>query len=502
MSDFKRQHPVAAITRSFELIRGNLITIVVFLILGTQREEFPFVWMFVGMFALLLVSGVISWWRFIYKVEEGELHIKRGLFVRKNLYLSSDRIQVIDFTAGIIQRMFGLVSVQIQTAGSTSREASLSAVTRADADELVFHLRKNINDEEDVQSDGEESPEMPRNDKDDLLWRDFLPGKELIIAASTSGSFGIALSIILTLYSQLEPVISDTRFYEWVFDNLPTESDTSVILGFIVSFIIISWLFSFLSTIFSYGDFCLTTKKDEFIITRGIFEKKRITIPFNRIQAVKITEGILRQPFGYATLSIESAGYGDQAGSGTLVLFPLIKKTAIPDLFSRILPQYKDEIPSVKPPVRAARRYMFRNAAFFVILAATGYFLLDVSEWIALLAVPGLFWGWLKYRDAGLACSKSLIIVRTRAIARNTTIMQRYRLQDMNLNQSFIQKWRDLITLNVNVASGDHGYGVVLRDLEGDLRQNLIEWMARNEIHTLPGVDERKELSLPDFGIR
>jgi putative membrane protein len=142
MSDFQRQHPVAALSRAFGLIRGNIVTILVFLFVGAQSESFPFLWWTLGGFAFLLVVGVANWWRFLYKVEDGLIHIKSGIFVRKNLYLTNDRIQVIDITAGVIQRSFGLVRLDIQTAGASSRAAAIEAITREKADEINQLLRR------------------------------------------------------------------------------------------------------------------------------------------------------------------------------------------------------------------------------------------------------------------------------------------------------------------------------------------------------------------------
>ena len=143
MYDFQRQHPIAAVSRAVTMIRANLVTILVFLFIGAQSESFSFFIMIGGGFALLMISGFLDWWRFLFKVEEGEMHIKRGIFVRKDLYLTKDRVQVIDISSGVIQRMFGLVRIDIQTAGATSRAAMIEAVPLKVAKEIKQKLSKN-----------------------------------------------------------------------------------------------------------------------------------------------------------------------------------------------------------------------------------------------------------------------------------------------------------------------------------------------------------------------
>src|SRR5690625_7273733 len=98
-----------------------------------------------------------------------------------------------------------------------------------------------------------------------------------------------------------------------------------VVVTTILIFVVFAWFFSFASTLLTFGNFQFDIKKDELVVSRGIFETKKITVPFNRIQAIHITEGIIRQPLGYASVHLESAGYGDEQGSGSFVLMPLIK---------------------------------------------------------------------------------------------------------------------------------------------------------------------------------
>ena len=78
----------------------------------------------------------LSWLRFTYRIEEGELRIESGFFVKKKRYIPFERIQSLDFSEGILQRLFGLVKVKVETAGSSGSgeaEAVLTAITKAEA---------------------------------------------------------------------------------------------------------------------------------------------------------------------------------------------------------------------------------------------------------------------------------------------------------------------------------------------------------------------------------
>ncbi len=163
--------------------------------------------------------GVISWLRFTFKIEDGELRIEQGVIIRKKMYLTSDRIQVIDISAGVVQRLFGLVAVEVKTAGSTSKEAKISALSREKAEELKSLLRKNIGDK-DLEEDGEVEEKQIYT----------LTNRDLLIAATTSGRLGVALSIVGAAFSQIDQVISEEQMIRFIESNLPHSTSTSVII--------------------------------------------------------------------------------------------------------------------------------------------------------------------------------------------------------------------------------------------------------------------------------
>jgi putative membrane protein len=457
MFEFQRQHPIAAVSRAVTMVRTNLVTILIFLFIGAQSESFSFFLMFGGGFVLLIISGVLDWWRFQFKVEEGEMHIKRGIFVRKDLYLTKDRIQVIDISSGVIQRLFGLVKIDIQTAGSTSRAAMIEAVPLETAKLIKQKLSKN----------GETSEESTENDVTQKEVHKYgLPNKDLLIAASTSGRFGIALSVLGTLFSQIEPAIRESNLFEYLFSMLPAQTDTFMVISVIIVFVVIAWLISFFSTLFMYGDFSLEVKKEELLISRGIFEKKRITVPYKRIQALYVTEGIIRQPLGFCSIHIHSAGYGDEQGSGSIVLFPLIKRKKVNSLLEKVVPQYDVNLKGIKPPIRAMRRYIFRSAALLTLVTAAIYWTLPLSGWIWLLPLLSVWWGWLKYKDAALGWDEENVIISDRKLSKTIAIVKRDRIQDASVYASWIQRFRKLCSAEIHVASGDHGSSFSVDDIE------------------------------------
>ena len=152
MSEPKRLHPIAAVIHFIKHLKDLFFPFVVIFLFGGNGLSLSF-WemLFTATFIILsLVIGIFSWLRFTYRVEDGELRIESGVFVRKKRYIPFERIQSLDFSEGIFQRPFGLVKVRVETAGSSGSqdaEAVLTAISKAEAtaiQEILTSVKKQV----------------------------------------------------------------------------------------------------------------------------------------------------------------------------------------------------------------------------------------------------------------------------------------------------------------------------------------------------------------------
>lgn len=470
MSELQRQHPAAALANAIDIIKANFITIVILVFVGSggQEANFTLYWI-IGTFLFLLIWGVISWFRFEFSVEKGELRIERGVFVRKKIYLTSDRIQVIDISAGIVQRLFGLVAVEVKTAGSSSKQAKISALTRKKAEELKHLLREDT-------KGAEQEPDQQEPVKQSTIYS--LGTKDLIMAASTSGRFGVALSVVGVLFSQVEQLISEEQMIRFAEMIMPRTTDASIIVMWIVAIIVVSWVFSFVSTLIKYYDFVVEVREDELLIARGLFERTQLTVPFNRIQAVQMKEELLRQPLGYASLVIESAGYGEQEGNST-TLFPLINRDRVFHFIDNVIPEYRtaltqsDEVPQV-----ALRRYLFRMFLISIPVIVLAWSFIPYGIYSLFLLIPALFLGYQQYQDAEIGRSEDTIQLTFRLLSKTTAIVKKYRMQSCQVKQNPFQKRLGLGHFTIHVASGNQGRNFTVRDIEINKAMAYQRWLS------------------------
>ena len=478
MSEFRRQHWAAAVDRLFTAVRQNFVTFLILIFVGTRQAGGDyFVYVLLGTMALTFFSGIAGWYRFQYRVAEGELQIKKGIFVRKKVYMAKERIQVIDVTEGLVQRVFGLVKVEVKTAGGGTESATINAMTFEEAEDLKRELRNSSR----INVEGGELLEESEVDfEEEFLDEWKISSKELVMAAFTSGNFGLIASILGALSGQLDAVLTDETI-EYIQGLLPGLNNTTLVLTVIVVILLVSWTFSFLGVIFNYSDFSVKKTEKELLIRSGLIERKHITIPFDRIQAIRFVEGVLRQPLGCGMLYVESAGFEQNAKERSIVLVPFISRKKMNDFFDRFLSDFHIPELDISPPRRAFFRYLRRPSYLLLIAIPIAWYFWDFGWLMSFFLIPATILGWLRYNDAGLYFDSKLIALQFRNFNRKTAFIRRKRIQVIEESTNPFQERKDISSLSVTAASGAKGIEFSIDDLESSDVSRVRKWLLSGE---------------------
>lgn len=97
-----------------------------------------------GILVLGVVIVVVQVWSYrhlFYEVGEEEFSLYSGIFTKKRMHIPYQRVQSVNHTASILQRLAGVCTVKIETAGGASNEgATVPYITNADAETLRLEL--------------------------------------------------------------------------------------------------------------------------------------------------------------------------------------------------------------------------------------------------------------------------------------------------------------------------------------------------------------------------
>lgn len=90
----------------------------------------------------ILIYPPIEYIQWAYMIAPDRIEIKKGIFYRTHTVIPISRIQHVAVTQGVLQRPFGLSTVQIHTAGDIMEIQELSTEV---AEDICSHLQKRVN---------------------------------------------------------------------------------------------------------------------------------------------------------------------------------------------------------------------------------------------------------------------------------------------------------------------------------------------------------------------
>jgi putative membrane protein len=454
MAEGRRLHHAAVLAGVIDQLRGFILPIIVLSLIGGRGggESLTRAAIYTGLGIVVSTTmSAINWSTTRWFITDDSVRLRTGVLSENVTVVPFDRVQAIDTTRGPIQRLFGVVEAQVQTAGGGKRgEIVLKAITESDADELREAVR------------GAAVPARPVGGDDqaheELVWE--LGTRGLVSAAATSGSLGVLLPFVAAAIQWTDDIFGSSAAQTVVPDNAGEALRDLAIV------IVAAWLLSFAGTVAAFARFRLVRDGERLRVHRGFLERREASVPVERVHAVRIVEGLLREPFGLAQVRIDSAGYVKEAATAQTI-FPLVRREEVPALIGRYLPEFAGRIDGLeRVPPRAARRFILPLALPWPLAAVVLAVIVGpLGLLLAAGAVIGAVLGFARYRAAAYRVDDERVIFRGRGLARSTAVAKPPRLQEVHLTANWFQRRGRLATLVVGIGSGRH---IGVRHLSGE----------------------------------
>ncbi|WP_435552808.1 PH domain-containing protein [Natrinema sp. CGMCC1.2065] len=425
--------------------------------------------------------GIAYYYRFTYEVTASTFDVSSGVFARRSREIPYRRIQNVDLSQGLFERLFGLAVVSIETAGGGDTEATLRFVSEDEAERLRSEIRRltaatgestAVPDSDQSASDEPTASERTRENHSPgggaptLLFD--LEVRELLLYAVTSFRWGAAvfpIAIVVFLGgadsgSGLVPafVIDAARPFGGPDALEGAAVGPLLVLAAVtaVQWSVFTYVSSAIYTVANYYGFRLGRAGEDFVYERGLVQRYSGSIPAEKVQSVTVTENPLQRLVGYAGLWVETAGYGPDSGGGSQSAVPMAKRDRVyrfaENLTGAESPDFRG------PPTLARRRYLGRYAIVAAVIVAVAFGLARVStfdRWyltaVVFLAVPPA--AYLKYANLGYFVGDDHLVIRSGFWKRRTTVIPYYRIQTVSTRRSVFQRRLGLASLAVDTAS-------------------------------------------------
>jgi putative membrane protein len=406
------------------------------------------------------VNGLVTWYTTTYVASPEGIGLRSGLLSRRETFVRRSRVQALDVTQQPLQRLFGVVELEVQTAGGgKGGEIGLVAVAGDEAERLTRLLHPA---QDEPQPDAPAPPAGPSRR---------LSGRRLVAAALTSGQLGLLVPAAAGAYQLASDAGADPQ------DAVALAPDGALGWGVLaVALLVAAWLVAAAAVVSAFAGFEVQREGERLRIRRGLLSRRSSTVPAARVQAVIVVEGLFRQPFGLAALRVEVAGYAAESPSAR-TLFPLLRRDEVEDFLAALLPELAGGDGALQPPPRrAARRYVLPPALLGLAAGiAAAVVLPGTQPWPLAAALLGATLGALRYRAAGWRLAGGLLVVRRRRLARRTVIALARRRQRQSWTQSPLQRRARLADVEVAIGAGTEAE---VRHLDAGVARGLWERLA------------------------
>lgn len=447
----RRQHPLGPLLRLQGVGQALLFGVVAGGSRGGSQRLLSLV-----PIVLLVAFRAVEWATTSYEVAAAALRIDSGLLTRRQREVPLDRVQQVDVRRGLRHRLFGLCQVTVDAAGSSGGEVTL-VLSEAEAARLRATLAPPSGASEPGQPG--EAAAIGGQTAPPALVR-LRPGA-LALAGITGAKQLVMLAVVGSVLQLVDNVPAGLR--NGLVDRVPRGT------GWLVAAAVLAlpaWCaLAALAQLATDLGFTLRSDGAMLQVRRGFPTEREASLALDRVQLVRVDQGLLRRPLGLVAVQVAAAGSGSTADAQVSRLtVPILPVGEVDDLVAAVLPG-AGPLPELIPaPPAAWRRQLLRRvvpATVVAVIATALAFPWGVAAFVLVPVAGGL--GHLAYRGLGHACTPTHLVTRRGGLGRRTVVVPVARTQSARVRQSRLQRRAGLATLHLDAAGrGNVGVAVDL----------------------------------------
>lgn len=459
----ERLHPLYLLTGLGKVARNAWGLLAGGAILALRDQAGLAILLFAGFVLLSMISLLVRWLTFEYRVGGHEIRVDQGLLSRSSRAIPFDRVTDVDIEQGPLHRLFGLARLRIETGASgaaAAEEGVLEAVALSRAEAIREHVRarrRMASAPVEIAEQGEPLFAMdPRR-------------------VATLGLFNFSLAVIAALFGASQTVgelIGFDPFSRVFWADLLARTGplrdyvvahrAVAIAGGTALLALIGIATGLARTWLREHGFRLDRTETGFRRRRGLLTLTDVTIPARRVQAAILATGPVRRAFGWFALKFQSLAMDGKQGDH--VVAPLARLDEVAAVQASLGRPLAPADPAAWRPI--ARGHVVSAAAVLgpaILLALAAGLMFDPLNLIVAAGL-GVALGarWLDWRRARYALADGHLFIDSGWWRQRRAIIPVARIQTIDLAESFWTRAFRFCRLRLGIAGGTilAGYSV------------------------------------------
>ncbi len=412
-----------------------------------------------GFAALNLLGSVLTYFRFYFYLEDGAIVIDKGILRKTKTNIPFERIQTINFKQNILHQIFGVVSLEIDTAGAKKSELTIDALKKEDAEALRSFILKekaqiitsDANAEEIVETEQEEEEVVLHLSVPDLF--------KVGISQNHLKSMGILFAFVFSTLNEYTDDVPDL-----IADQLSGYDDVIVNSGwimFLVSVIvvgIISFAYSLITTVLGNYDLKLSIQQSGGLkLVKGLLNREEISVNKRKVQIVSWSDNPIRMMFNMFTMQIEQASSAEADQLKSKIRVPGSYQAQVDRVVKAVFPEefYRPEEQHSVSKLLKYRLFAFLGVIPVLIAIAASF---SHVGWQSLYFLVWTVFMWFTvsayYRKRSYEVNDELLRNNRGTFGHIYELIQLYKIQSVVIKQSWYQRRKQLATIILSTAAG------------------------------------------------
>ncbi len=403
--------------------------------------------------ALLLIMGVsalIKHFFFSFWIDADTFYVKEGWLRKKNKTIPIDRIQSLNVEQTLLHRFTNTGKVLVETAGSAKAEVEIRAISMEVVEELqhkLFQQRK--------QTVGKVVESIIPAQEKPLFTLGFLDLIKIGLSQNHLRTIGVVLVVVIGFLDDLENqwgILPEGKLEEM--GEAAQSMMVLITLGAVLTVgVIIS---SVVRILLTHADLTLFHNGQRFRLNAGLLTIRETVVSDRKLQSLTWSENPIQRLFGLFRLNFSQATMDSPEGRQQ-VSIPGLYKQSLQEILSLV---FRSEQRDQGAWAGIDHRYFWKQwigtGILPALIASIGGFVVEFSLWF-----PALIWllisggfAWKMARKWKWFLNRDLLVLKQGWLTSQSTFLPIYKIQSMSLHQNPVQRWRNLVSITLHMASG------------------------------------------------
>lgn len=443
-------------------------TILLFFIIKSKASQELNLYVFILIGAIVLLSiihSLLYYKNFSFQIKDNAFVLQKGYINKENKSIPLERIQTVNIKQNFIQQMIGVVQLDIDTAGSKGKEISLPALRMSQAKELENILLSKKQDNIETDDILEQTSIIAEKNKT-LLSLSVIDLAKIALSDNIFKGGLLVLSFLYGLYIQYGELVSEK--YSTEIETAKTSfsaANWKTFTFLFLVFILLSITISIILNILVNFNLKLSLASQGYKIERGLFNKKSMILPINKIQTYTWTTNPLRKLLNIVTISIKQAS-SEKVKENNAVYIPGCYSDIEENIRTEVFPGYKNQEYSKE---KTQSYYFLRFWLLLVFLPSIIIpFFIGFSISIIAIVLWDISISFMIYKASTkrvFSISKDYLITQKGSIETTKKILALYKIQSVRFKQSIFMKNKGRASLKIYTASENISIPYISEDI-------------------------------------